>query len=65
MYSTTPYEDQLSVILKKFQTATAAFYSVLTVEDLNKIVNTLSKLTQELNELAQQYTPENKNFLHD
>jgi hypothetical protein len=64
MYSATVYEDQLSVILKKFQTASAAFLSVSTVEDLNKIVNTFAKISQELQELTQQYTPENKNFVN-
>ena len=63
MFRATIYEDKLSILFKKIEAATTQFASAGTVEELNQIVNGLSSIIHELQDLTNRYTPENNNFI--
>ena len=56
MFTTTTHEEQLSMYINQFNTITALFANVNTVEDLNAISSKLLALAKQMQALSVQYS---------
>jgi hypothetical protein len=56
MFTTTAHEQQLAAYMDQFNTITALFASVNTVEDLNAISQKLLTLATQMQALSVQYS---------